>query len=140
MNTTRMLRGAGPLLAAALLTALALPALAQDFRGPGPGRAPFGPGFMSAPSAASLLVMPEVQQELRLTDEQKSRAGELADEFQQRVRSAREGFDPAFGARPLKRVIQRELGDRLAMALLEGRYADGDTITVDEQAGDLTLT
>jgi len=38
---------------------------------------------------------------------------------------AREGFDPAFGARPLKRVIQREIGDRLAMALLEGHFADG---------------
>ena len=33
---------------------------------------------------------------------------------------AREGFDPAFGARPLKRLIQREIGDRLAMALLDG--------------------
>ena len=37
----------------------------------------------------------------------------------------REGYDPAFGARPLKRVIQREIGDPLAMALLEGRFADG---------------
>jgi ATP-dependent Clp protease ATP-binding subunit ClpB len=44
---------------------------------------------------------------------------------------AREGYDPAFGARPLKRVIQREIGDRLAMAVLEGRYAEGDTATVD---------
>ncbi len=40
------------------------------------------------------------------------------------------GFDPAFGARPLKRVIQRDLGDPLAMALLEGRYSDGDTVSV----------
>ena len=44
---------------------------------------------------------------------------------------AREGFDPAFGARPLKRLIQREIGDQLAMALLEGRFADGDTVVVD---------
>ncbi len=43
---------------------------------------------------------------------------------------AKEGFDPAFGARPLKRVIQRELGDRLAVAILEGKVADGDTIHV----------
>jgi ATP-dependent Clp protease ATP-binding subunit ClpB len=43
---------------------------------------------------------------------------------------ASEGFDPAFGARPLKRVIQTELGDRLALALLEGEYVDGDTVTV----------
>ena len=44
---------------------------------------------------------------------------------------ARDGFDPAFGARPLKRVIQREIGDRLAVLLLEGKAADGDTVTVD---------
>jgi len=44
---------------------------------------------------------------------------------------AREGFDPAFGARPLKRVIQRELGDRLALALLEGTFGEGDTVVVD---------
>ncbi len=52
---------------------------------------------------------------------------------------AREGFDPAFGARPLKRVIQREIGDQLALALLEGRYAEGDTITVDAEDGAITL-
>jgi ATP-dependent Clp protease ATP-binding subunit ClpB len=49
---------------------------------------------------------------------------------------AREGFDPAFGARPLKRVIQREIGDRLALELLEGRFAEGDTDTVDFGAED----
>jgi len=42
-----------------------------------------------------------------------------------------EGFDPAFGARPLKRVIQRRLEDPLALAVLEGAYKEGDTITVD---------
>jgi ATP-dependent Clp protease ATP-binding subunit ClpB len=57
-----------------------------------------------------------------------------------RAAIAREGFDPAFGARPLKRVIQRELADRLAVALLEGRYLEGDTITVDlDEHGDFTL-
>ena len=44
---------------------------------------------------------------------------------------AAKGFDPAFGARPLKRLIQREIGDRLALAVLEGRYLEGDTVTVD---------
>ncbi|HET6914940.1 MAG TPA: ATP-dependent chaperone ClpB [Acidimicrobiales bacterium] len=44
---------------------------------------------------------------------------------------ARRGYDPAFGARPLKRLIQREISDPLALALLEGRYSDGDTVTVD---------
>jgi ATP-dependent Clp protease ATP-binding subunit ClpB len=47
---------------------------------------------------------------------------------------AREGFDPAFGARPLKRVIQREISDRLALALLEGSYVEGDTVHVDVDA------
>src|SRR3954452_5147480 len=52
---------------------------------------------------------------------------------------AREGFDPAFGARPLKRVIQREIGDRLAVLLLEGKASDGDTVTVDATDGDLAV-
>jgi ATP-dependent Clp protease ATP-binding subunit ClpB len=54
---------------------------------------------------------------------------------------AREGFDPAFGARPLKRVIQREIGDRLAVKLLDGTVADGDTVTVGvDGEGAVTLT
>ena len=53
---------------------------------------------------------------------------------------ATEGFDPAFGARPLKRVIQREIGDPAAMLLLDGKVADGGTITVDVADGQLTVT
>jgi ATP-dependent Clp protease ATP-binding subunit ClpB len=52
---------------------------------------------------------------------------------------AAKGFDPAFGARPLKRLIQREIGDRLALAVLEGRYLEGDTVTVDIEP-DLALS
>ncbi|MEM9518134.1 MAG: AAA family ATPase [Actinomycetota bacterium] len=44
---------------------------------------------------------------------------------------AAKGFDPAFGARPLKRLIQREIGDKLALAVLEGRYLEGSTVVVD---------
>jgi ATP-dependent Clp protease ATP-binding subunit ClpB len=44
---------------------------------------------------------------------------------------AKEGFDPAYGARPLKRVIQKEIQDRLAIRILEGKFKEGDTITVD---------
>jgi ATP-dependent Clp protease ATP-binding subunit ClpB len=47
------------------------------------------------------------------------------------ARLAADGFDPVFGARPLKRVIQREIGDRAAMAILEGKVAEGDTVTLD---------
>ena len=53
---------------------------------------------------------------------------------------AREGFDPDFGARPLRRVIQRQVEDPLALALLEGRYADGDTVTVDARDGAIVLS
>jgi ATP-dependent Clp protease ATP-binding subunit ClpB len=52
---------------------------------------------------------------------------------------ARRGYDPAYGARPLKRLIQKQIGDRLALALLEGRYAEGDTVTVDVTIGDEEL-
>jgi ATP-dependent Clp protease ATP-binding subunit ClpB len=53
---------------------------------------------------------------------------------------ARDGFDPAFGARPLKRLIQREIGDRLAVAILDGKVADGDHVAIDvDDAGELTL-
>ncbi len=44
---------------------------------------------------------------------------------------ARRGFDPVFGARPLKRVIQRELGDKIASELLAGHYSEGGQILVD---------
>jgi ATP-dependent Clp protease ATP-binding subunit ClpB len=44
---------------------------------------------------------------------------------------AKEGFDPAYGARPLKRVIQKEIQDRLAMKILEGKFKEGDAVTVD---------
>ncbi len=43
---------------------------------------------------------------------------------------AREGYDPAFGARPLKRIIQREIADPAAVLILDGSVGDGDTITV----------
>ena len=52
---------------------------------------------------------------------------------------AREGFDPAFGARPLKRVIQREIGDPAAMLLLEGKVTDGGSIVVDVAGDTLTV-
>ncbi|MGI8663255.1 MAG: ATP-dependent Clp protease ATP-binding subunit [Acidimicrobiales bacterium] len=52
---------------------------------------------------------------------------------------AAEGYDPTFGARPLKRVIQRELGDRLARGILEGTVAEGDTVTVDVVDGSLSV-
>jgi ATP-dependent Clp protease ATP-binding subunit ClpB len=46
------------------------------------------------------------------------------------------GFDPAFGARPLKRVIQRQIGDAAAVLILEGKLPEGSTLTVDAEPGD----
>jgi ATP-dependent Clp protease ATP-binding subunit ClpC len=51
------------------------------------------------------------------------------------------GYDPVFGARPLRRVIQNELEDRLSEALLEGRFGPGDTVLIDvSEAGEPVLT
>ena len=50
------------------------------------------------------------------------------------------GWDPVFGARPLRRVIQNELEDRLSEALLEERFASGDTVKIDVQNDEIVLT
>jgi ATP-dependent Clp protease ATP-binding subunit ClpB len=52
---------------------------------------------------------------------------------------AREGYDPVYGARPLRRFIQREVETRIARALLAGDIADGSTITLDVVDGDLVV-
>ena len=44
---------------------------------------------------------------------------------------AEEGYDPAFGARPLKRVIQQRIENPLAAKILAGEFAEGDTLTVE---------
>jgi ATP-dependent Clp protease ATP-binding subunit ClpB len=49
------------------------------------------------------------------------------------------GYDPVYGARPLKRVVQKLLVDRLALGLLDGEYHDGETIVADARDGELTL-
>jgi ATP-dependent Clp protease ATP-binding subunit ClpB len=49
------------------------------------------------------------------------------------------GYDPTYGARPLKRVIQKRLVDPLALAILEGRFVPGDTVRVDAREGELVL-
>src|SRR5208282_1651925 len=49
------------------------------------------------------------------------------------------GYDPAYGARPLRRVIQKQLTDRLALALLSGEIRSGDSVQVDAVDGELRL-
>ena len=56
--------------------------------------------------------------EVELTDDARTLLGNL-------------GYDPTYGARPLKRVIQKRLVDPLALAILEGRFVPGDTVRVD---------
>ena len=53
---------------------------------------------------------------------------------------AERGYDPVFGARPLKRVLRRELEDKVALALLDGRIDEGATVKVDVEGDQLTIS
>ena len=63
---------------------------------------------------------------------------ELTDAAKEVVAEA--GWDPAYGARPLKRALQRLIENPLALRLLEGDFSEGDTIRVDAQNGELVFT
>jgi ATP-dependent Clp protease ATP-binding subunit ClpB len=62
---------------------------------------------------------------------------ELTDDARQVLTDA--GWDPAYGARPLKRAIQRLLENPLALRLLEGDFGEGDTVRVDARDGELVF-
>jgi len=62
---------------------------------------------------------------------------QLSDEA--KLHLAREGYDPVYGARPLKRVLQRELLDPLALDILDGKFHEGDVINVDAREGKLVF-
>ncbi|HEY3886920.1 MAG TPA: ATP-dependent Clp protease ATP-binding subunit ClpC, partial [Vicinamibacterales bacterium] len=62
---------------------------------------------------------------------------ELTDRAKDRI--IEEGYDPTYGARPLKRSIQREILDPLAMRVLQGDFREGDTIRIDASGGELTF-
>jgi ATP-dependent Clp protease ATP-binding subunit ClpB len=62
---------------------------------------------------------------------------ELSDEAREYLANA--GYDPAYGARPLRRLLQRELQDPLALALLSGEIHDGDTVAVTVAGGGLSI-
>jgi len=64
--------------------------------------------------------------EIELSDEARTLLGNL-------------GYDPTYGARPLKRVIQKQLVDKLALKILEGEFVDGDTVQVDAADGELVF-
>jgi ATP-dependent Clp protease ATP-binding subunit ClpB len=64
--------------------------------------------------------------EIELTGEARTLLGDL-------------GYDPTYGARPLRRVIQKRLVDKLALSLLEGDFAAGDKVRVDARDGELAF-
>jgi ATP-dependent Clp protease ATP-binding subunit ClpB len=64
--------------------------------------------------------------QLTLTDDAKQLLGDM-------------GYDPTYGARPLRRVIQKQLTDRLALALLQGELREGDEVTVGVRDGELAF-
>jgi ATP-dependent Clp protease ATP-binding subunit ClpB len=65
--------------------------------------------------------------EIELTDDARTLLGNL-------------GYDPTYGARPLKRVIQKQLVDKLALKLLEGEFGPGEVVLVDGADGELSFT
>ncbi|HET7509326.1 MAG TPA: ATP-dependent chaperone ClpB, partial [Solirubrobacterales bacterium] len=64
--------------------------------------------------------------EIELTDEARTLLGNL-------------GYDPTYGARPLKRVVQKQLVDKLALAILEGEFREGDVVRVDASEGEIVF-
>ena len=64
--------------------------------------------------------------EIELTDEARTLLGNL-------------GYDPTYGARPLKRVVQKQLVDKLALKILEGEFAEGDSVVIDAAEGELAF-
>ena len=64
--------------------------------------------------------------EVELSDEARTLLGNL-------------GYDPTYGARPLKRVIQKQLVDKLALRILEGEFGEGDAVRVDAAGGELVF-
>jgi ATP-dependent Clp protease ATP-binding subunit ClpB len=83
-----------------------------------------------------------------IVDNQVARLGRLLEERGIRIDLTdaakswlgRVGYDPVYGARPLKRAVQRYLQDPLADAILAGRVRDGGVVRVDEGDGALVLT
>ena len=70
--------------------------------------------------------MRERDVEVELTDDARTLLGNL-------------GYDPTYGARPLKRVIQKQLVDKLALKLLEGEFGPGDVVRIDALDGELVF-
>ena len=97
----------------------------------------------------SVIVFRQLTQEniLEIVDIILSRVNERLVEYGLRVTAtnpakewlAEEGFDPEFGARPLRRVVQQEVEDTLSDAVLAGRFEEGDTVIIDVKDDEIVL-
>ena len=76
----------------------------------------------------------------RLQKRLSERRLELAVTPQARTWLAERGYDPIYGARPLRRLMQHEIDDRLASAILNGSIRDGDVVRVDLSGDELIVT
>jgi ATP-dependent Clp protease ATP-binding subunit ClpB len=99
----------------------------------------FRPEFLNRIDEIIIFHSLGMEELMQIVDIQLQRLGALLDDRDIEIELTRdakrhlveEGYDPVYGARPLKRVIQRRLQDPLALKLLEGEFQDGDRISVD---------
>ncbi|PWE16792.1 ATP-dependent chaperone ClpB [Marinicauda salina] len=110
-------------------------------------RGAFRPEFLNRIDETILFRRLEEDQMTAIVDIQVARLAELLEDRRMTIELdaaarewlAKKGYDPAYGARPLKRVIQKELQDPIARLILEGDLEDGDKIRVSTEAGLLTV-
>jgi len=103
----------------------------------------FRPEFLNRIDEVIIFHSLGMEELMRIVDIQLQHLGALLDDRDITIEVTRdakrhlveEGYDPVYGARPLKRVIQRRLQDPLALKLLEGDFEEGDRISVDVRAG-----
>ena len=107
----------------------------------------FRPEFLNRIDEVIIFHSLGMEELMQIVDIQLQRLGALLDDRDIEIELTRdakrhlveEGYDPVYGARPLKRVIQRRLQDPLALKLLEGEFKDGDRISVDVRAGEFVF-
>jgi ATP-dependent Clp protease ATP-binding subunit ClpB len=93
-------------------------------------------GQLTREEIAQIVELQLARLRARLTEKEISL--ELTDAAKEAIVEA--GWDPSFGARPLKRALQRLIENPLAMRLLEGEFAAGNTVRVDVRDGELVFT
>ncbi len=110
-------------------------------------RSQFRPEFLNRIDEIVMFNSLSLEQIERIVDIQLERIRELLRDRKMtieltesaRAAIAREGFDPVYGARPLKRALQREVQNPLAVRILEGEYGEGDSVVVDAKNGKMVF-